>query len=187
MSLLVACILLPLLSFALPSSHIHSFHARAPHRPRVMTYFADWAPPHPFNCSLYDIVIYAFALPDQNFQLAWDSEEAPTQLADLVPIAHAASTLVSLSIGGWTGSRQVYLVSPPRPSQPLQVFLRRSLNTTEQGHLHQQHRRCLQAIQSRWHRRRLGVPRSGRPTGKRRKSRRRRQHAPVLQRPSKEA
>ena len=72
-----------------------------------MTYYADWAPPKSFNCSLFDIIIFAFALPDQNFQLSWDSEQAPALLANLVPVAHAASSFVMLSIGGWTGSRPV--------------------------------------------------------------------------------
>ncbi|KAH0839900.1 glycoside hydrolase family 18 protein [Lanmaoa asiatica] len=72
-----------------------------------MTYYADWAPPKSIDYSLFDTVIFAFALPDQDFQLSWDTDQAPTLLANIVPAAHAASTKVMLSIGGWTGSRLV--------------------------------------------------------------------------------
>lgn len=106
MSLLVAAALFPLLALALPSPR--SFPSlSAPAQPRIMTYYADWAPPQSFDCSLFDVIIFAFALPDKNFQLAWDSEQAPDLLARLVPVAHGNLTSVSLSIGGWTGSKPV--------------------------------------------------------------------------------
>jgi len=188
MSLLVACTVLPLLSSALPSSHTHSLLHRSPLRPRIMTYYPDWAPPDSIDYSLFDTVIFAFALPDQNYQLRWDSDQAPSLLAGIVPAAHAAASKVSLSIGGWTGSRPVpssraNLV----PHSVYQVLFKRSRNPTEQGNLCQQHPRHLQAIRSRWHRHRLGVPRSSRTTGKRRERNRFIQYAPVLQSPSTEA
>lgn len=72
-----------------------------------MTYYADWAPPKSIDYSLFDTIIFAFALPDQNYQLTWDTDQAPALLANLVPAAHATSTKVMLSIGGWTGSKRV--------------------------------------------------------------------------------
>ncbi|KAG8218613.1 glycoside hydrolase family 18 protein [Butyriboletus roseoflavus] len=105
--LLVAAAVFPLLSFALPSSHSHSLHHRAPRPPRIMSYYPDWAPPEHIDYSLFDVVIFAFALPDQHFQLSWDNDQAPVMLTNLVSVAHAASAKISLSIGGWTGSRPV--------------------------------------------------------------------------------
>ncbi|KAF9226582.1 glycoside hydrolase family 18 protein [Gyrodon lividus] len=73
--------------------------------PLLMTYYADWAPPNSIDYSLFHTIIFAFALPDSNFALAWDTDTAPGLLRNLVPAAHAASTNVMLSIGGWTGSK----------------------------------------------------------------------------------
>ncbi|KAF8556981.1 glycoside hydrolase [Imleria badia] len=72
-----------------------------------MTYYTDWAPPKSIDYSLFDVVMFAFALPDQNYRLGWDTDQAPAILANIVPPAHAASTKVMLSIGGWTGSKPV--------------------------------------------------------------------------------
>jgi hypothetical protein len=120
--LLAACAVLPLLSFALPSSHTRSLHHRSPSppRPQIMTYYADWAPPHSIDYSLFDTIIFAFALPNEHCQLVWDSDQALRLLSDLVPVAHAAATKVSLSIGGWTGSRPVLSsLALPTPSPQL--------------------------------------------------------------------
>lgn len=100
-----------------------------------MTYYADWAPPRYINCSLFDVIIFAFALPDQDFQLRWDSDQAPTMLANLVPVAHAASTKISLSVGGWTGSRSVPFPLTNLAPHLDQVLFKRSRNPTKQGHL----------------------------------------------------
>lgn len=146
---LLAFTVLPLLSFALPSSPTHSLHHRASPRPRIMTYYADWAPPKSIDYQLFDVVIFAFALPDKNYQLTWDTEQAPSLLETIVPTAHAYSTDVVLSIGGWTGSRPVpSLLTNFTPSHLHQVLFKRSRNPTEQGHLCQQHPRHLQALQS---------------------------------------
>lgn len=69
-----------------------------------MTYFVDWAPRANMNFGLFDFIDFAFALPDANFKLVFDSPDASALLRDLVSNAHAASTSVKLSIGGWTGS-----------------------------------------------------------------------------------
>ncbi|KIJ70078.1 glycoside hydrolase family 18 protein [Hydnomerulius pinastri MD-312] len=70
-----------------------------------MTYIADWAPPTSIDYSKFDMVIFAFALPDENGDLAWDTDTAPSMLQQVVPAAHAQSKKVSLSVGGWTGSK----------------------------------------------------------------------------------
>ncbi|KAF8845828.1 glycoside hydrolase [Paxillus ammoniavirescens] len=131
--MLLSCIailsLLPLLSLSSPSTP--SFHRPHPLRmrtdsppifpqstsphvptsttntasPLLMTYYADWAPPQNMDYSLFHTIIFAFALPDSNFALAWDTATAPGLLRSLVPAAHAASVNVFLSIGGWTGSK----------------------------------------------------------------------------------
>ncbi|KAG2042312.1 glycoside hydrolase family 18 protein [Suillus americanus] len=54
--------------------------------------------------ALFDCIDFAFALPDAEFKLVFDSPDASTLLHNLVTDAHAAATLVKLSIGGWTGS-----------------------------------------------------------------------------------
>ncbi|KAK0468166.1 glycoside hydrolase family 18 protein [Desarmillaria tabescens] len=78
-----------------------------PQRPLVMAYYPSWADdeysPDKINYTLYDWIDFAFAIPDCNFDLTWDSE-APDLLARLVKAARAGGTKVKLSIGGWTGS-----------------------------------------------------------------------------------
>ncbi|KAG1783219.1 glycoside hydrolase family 18 protein [Suillus placidus] len=56
------------------------------------------------NYALFDCIDFAFAFPDAQFNLIFDSPDAPTLLHNLVVEAHAAGTLVKLSIGGWSGS-----------------------------------------------------------------------------------
>ncbi|KAG1815525.1 glycoside hydrolase family 18 protein [Suillus subaureus] len=66
------------------------------------------------NFALFDCIDFAFAFPDAEFKLIFDSSDAPTLLRNLVTAAHAAGTLVKLSIGGWTGSHYFSLaVSTP--------------------------------------------------------------------------
>ncbi|KAH7887638.1 glycoside hydrolase family 18 protein [Phlebopus sp. FC_14] len=55
--------------------------------------------------SFFDIIMFAFALPDSNYNLAWDTDNAPYLLRSLVSSAHQAGSSVMLSIGGWTGSQ----------------------------------------------------------------------------------
>jgi chitinase len=75
--------------------------------PLVMTYFVDWAPRSNMNYDLFDSIDFAFALPNAEFNLIFDTADAPSLLRKLVAEAHASSTLVKLSIGGWTGSQSV--------------------------------------------------------------------------------
>ncbi|KAG9317433.1 glycoside hydrolase superfamily [Chiua virens] len=82
----------------------------------------DWAPPQSIDYSLFDTVIFAFALPDQNYALSWDTEQAPSLLSNLISAARPHGTKVSLSIGGWTGSRPVSLFFPSHSLTPTRWF-----------------------------------------------------------------
>lgn len=75
----------------------------------VMTYYPGWAganfPPEKIDFGLLDWIDFAFAVPNDQNNLTWESEDAPILLGRLVRAAHAAGTKVKLSIGGWTGSK----------------------------------------------------------------------------------
>jgi hypothetical protein len=77
--------------------------------PLVMAYYPDWAgssfQPENIDFSRFDWIDFAFALPDQNFNITWDDPTAPMLLQRLVSAAHAKDKNVKLSIGGWTGSQ----------------------------------------------------------------------------------
>ncbi|RXW24650.1 hypothetical protein EST38_g1252 [Candolleomyces aberdarensis] len=81
----------------------------SPQRPLLMGYYPDWVgddfPPENIDFSRYDWVDFAFAVPNSQFQLEWDDDEAPRLLSRLIAAAHTAGTKVKLSIGGWTGSK----------------------------------------------------------------------------------
>ncbi|KAI0638105.1 glycoside hydrolase [Trametes polyzona] len=75
-----------------------------------MAYYPDWAgdafPPEKIDFGRFDWIDFAFAVPDQRFNLTWDgSDDAPDLLRRLVARAHSAGKKVKLSVGGWTGSR----------------------------------------------------------------------------------
>lgn len=79
-------------------------------RPLVMAYYPDWTssqfPPEKIDFDHYDWLDFAFALPDEHFNLTWDDPQtAPALLSRLVDAGHAGGTKVKLSIGGWTGSK----------------------------------------------------------------------------------
>lgn len=113
--------ILPLLTLSAPSIQLSSSYASANLATRseversatdmaqtlVMTYFVDWAPRSNMNYALFDYIDFAFALPDAEYKLIFDSPDAPSLLHKLVAEAHASSTFVKLSIGGWTGSQSV--------------------------------------------------------------------------------
>lgn len=113
--------ILPLLTLSAPSIQLSSSYgsanlasrsqversATSMAAPLVMTYFVDWAPRSNMNYDLFDSIDFAFALPTADYNLMFDSPDAPSLLRQLVTDAHASSTLVKLSIGGWTGSQSV--------------------------------------------------------------------------------
>jgi chitinase len=77
--------------------------------PLVMAYYPDWAgssfQPENIDFGRFDWIDFAFALPDQNFNITWDDPTAPLLLQRLVSSAHAKGKNAKLSIGGWTGSQ----------------------------------------------------------------------------------
>ncbi|KAF9019247.1 putative chitinase [Hymenopellis radicata] len=76
--------------------------------PLVMAYYPDWIgiPPEKINFALFDWIDYAFAIPNEDYQLTWDDPtSAPDLLERLVAVAHANGKKAKLSIGGWTGSQ----------------------------------------------------------------------------------
>ncbi|KAI0939219.1 hypothetical protein AcV5_000700 [Taiwanofungus camphoratus] len=99
--------------------------AGATPKPQVMAYYPDWAastfPPEKIDYARFDWIDFAFAVPDQNFNLAWDgSKDAPDLLSRLVAAAHQGGKKVKLSVGGWTGSK--FFSSAVSDSQNRQVL-----------------------------------------------------------------
>jgi len=75
----------------------------------VAAYYPDWAydrfPPEKIDFGRFDWIDFAFAIPTEDLELAWDdAAKSPGILHRLVKAAHAAGKKVKLSIGGWTGS-----------------------------------------------------------------------------------
>jgi hypothetical protein len=82
--------------------------------PLVMAYYPVWRadvlPPENIDFSYFDWIDFAFAIPNEKFGLDWDgSDNAPGILARLVDVAHQHGKNVKLSIGGWGGSRYVWV------------------------------------------------------------------------------
>ncbi|KAH9951662.1 glycoside hydrolase superfamily [Amylocystis lapponica] len=90
-----------------------------------MAYYPDWVastfPPEKIDFSRFDWIDFAFAVPDENLNLTWDSPpDAAGLLARLVTAAHSSGKKVKLSVGGWTGSRYFSTaVSGPQSRQTL--------------------------------------------------------------------
>ncbi|TDL29460.1 glycoside hydrolase [Rickenella mellea] len=74
----------------------------------IAAYYPDWAAdtlsPEQIDFSRYNWVDFAFAVPDANFDLKWDSDTSTALLTRLVSAAHVQGAKVKLSIGGWDGS-----------------------------------------------------------------------------------
>jgi len=74
-----------------------------------MGYYPDWVTsdlqPENINFFLFDWIDFAFAIPDQYFNITLDD----ALLTRLVTAAHFNQKKVKLSVGGWGGSRSVYL------------------------------------------------------------------------------
>ncbi|KAF8639677.1 hypothetical protein AX17_000941 [Amanita inopinata Kibby_2008] len=94
-------------------------------RPLLMAYYPDWAgdefPPEKIDFERFDWIDFAFAIPDQNFNLSWDDpDEGPALLRRLADSAHANNKKVKLSVGGWTGSK--YFSSAVATPENRQIF-----------------------------------------------------------------
>ncbi|CAM0137365.1 unnamed protein product [Umbelopsis sp. WA50703] len=72
--------------------------------PELIAYVVDWELPNNIQWTKLDHVIYSFAEPDQSGKLG---NFNTTQLEQVVQQAHANNVGVSLSVGGWTGSRYI--------------------------------------------------------------------------------
>jgi len=71
-----------------------------------MGYFPDWAgfAPEDVDFTRFDVVDFAFAVPDSSFKLTFTQDNSEDLLTRLVTAAHAKGKKVKLSVGGWTGS-----------------------------------------------------------------------------------
>ena len=71
-------------------------------------WFPDWSvgtyPVSSIDWSKLDIVDFAFAVPNAQFDLEFFQDSSTWTLSQLVQAGHAAGKKVRLSIGGWTGS-----------------------------------------------------------------------------------
>ncbi|WVQ74233.1 hypothetical protein IAR50_003829 [Cryptococcus sp. DSM 104548] len=73
----------------------------------MLGYYPDWATnitPEDVDWDRYDILDFAFAVPDSAGGLTWDDDSATDTLSRLVTAAHNAGKRVKVSVGGWTGS-----------------------------------------------------------------------------------
>lgn len=118
--------------------------------PLVMAYYPDWAPdsfpPEKIDFQRFDWIDFAFAIPDVNFNLTWDSPKSVNLLSRLVACAHSKGKKVKLSIGGWTGSRRVHrilLILLKSNHRVDQVFLVSRCYYPEPTSFHQQYLHCL--------------------------------------------
>ncbi|KAF9268097.1 glycoside hydrolase family 18 protein [Marasmius fiardii PR-910] len=72
-----------------------------------MAYYSGWLsvvlPPENIDYSKFDIIYYAFVVPDDKYNLGF-ADDSPDVLKRLVECAHKHNTKVKASIGGWTGS-----------------------------------------------------------------------------------
>ena len=78
--------------------------------PLMMAYYPGWVannfPPERIDFSRFDWIDFAFAEPDENFVLNLYGSDI---LSRLVNVTHQCGKNVKLSIGGWSGSKQVNL------------------------------------------------------------------------------
>ncbi|KAI9473935.1 MAG: glycoside hydrolase superfamily [Benjaminiella poitrasii] len=69
---------------------------------RLITYIVDWEVPESINWDQFDHVAYAFAEPDKNGKL---ESYTSSNLKSVVSKAHGNNVGVSISVGGWSGSK----------------------------------------------------------------------------------
>ncbi|EJU06236.1 glycoside hydrolase [Dacryopinax primogenitus] len=74
----------------------------------IAAYYSDWASniisPEQVDFDRFNWMDFAFAIPDENFNLQFTEDDSEQLLQRLVKAAHAKGKGVKLSIGGWTGS-----------------------------------------------------------------------------------
>ncbi|KAA1086832.1 hypothetical protein PGT21_013035 [Puccinia graminis f. sp. tritici] len=90
----------PLLDVSLPA---------APPGPITISYFPDWSldilAPEQVQYKKFDIIYFAFAIPNENVGVDFTQPDSKQTLDRLVSGAHAAGSRVVLSVGGWGGSK----------------------------------------------------------------------------------
>ncbi|KZW04057.1 glycoside hydrolase [Exidia glandulosa HHB12029] len=76
--------------------------------PIIAAYYPDWGSavlsPEDVDFDRFDWIDFAFAIPNADFGLDFDSAQSKVLLTRLVTAAHAKKKFVKLSVGGWTGS-----------------------------------------------------------------------------------
>ncbi|KZO98006.1 glycoside hydrolase family 18 protein [Calocera viscosa TUFC12733] len=74
----------------------------------IAAYYSDWAAdiisPEEVDFDRFNWMDFAFAIPDENFNLQFTEDDSEQLLQRLVTAAHAKGKGVKLSIGGWTGA-----------------------------------------------------------------------------------
>ncbi|KAI8063346.1 glycoside hydrolase superfamily [Gilbertella persicaria] len=85
---------------------------------RLVSYVVDWEIPKSINWSLMDHVVYAFAEPDVHGNL---KEITSSSLKSFTKTAHQHHVGVSISVGGWSGSR--YLSSLVKTEAKRKTFV----------------------------------------------------------------
>ncbi|PVG03691.1 glycoside hydrolase [Serendipita vermifera] len=74
----------------------------------VAAYYADWSArqlaPEDVDFTRFNWIDFAFAIPNENFELAFTQDDSEDLLHRLVVTAHSKGRKAKLSIGGWTGS-----------------------------------------------------------------------------------
>ncbi|KAF9057676.1 glycoside hydrolase superfamily [Panaeolus papilionaceus] len=77
--------------------------------PLVMAYYPEWVldsfPPSKIDFERITWVDFAFVVPTEDSVVAFDSDDGPNALKQLVMAAHANGAKVKASIGGWSGSQ----------------------------------------------------------------------------------
>ncbi|KAF7296006.1 Glycoside hydrolase family 18 protein [Mycena kentingensis (nom. inval.)] len=85
-------------------------------KPLAAAYYPSWTmythTPEKLDYSKFDVLFFAFAIPDTSAKLTWDAD-APAFLKQLVSSAKKSGkgTKVVLSVGGWTGSATFHQIA----------------------------------------------------------------------------
>ena len=78
--------------------------------PFTMAYYPSWITMDlsTVDFTPYDWIDFAFAVPTEDFGLAWNEQQHEATVKQIVAKAHQGETKVKISIGGWSGSKSVF-------------------------------------------------------------------------------
>ncbi|KAH8920058.1 glycoside hydrolase family 18 protein [Atractiella rhizophila] len=100
----------------------------------VAAYYPDWTadvlPPESIDYSKFDIIDFAFAIPNENQDINFTQDDSEDILRRLVTNAHQHGTKVLLAIGGWTGSQ--YFSGNVASSSSRKNFAKNIVNVLDQ-------------------------------------------------------